>query len=78
MAGDCHLGVGQHPCCKTIASAPPPVASLQSMSQIHPAVAVVVEIAVVYVPLTTEAEAIQVGLGLPPPAPPGQHTILRI
>ena len=78
MAGDCHMGVGQHPCCKTVANAPQPVASLQSISQIHPPAAVVVEIAVVFVPSTIEAEAMQVGLGLPPPAPPGLHTILRI
>ena len=78
MAGDCHMGVAQHPCCKTVANAPQPVASLQSISQIHAPAAVFVENAVVPVASATEAEAMQVGLGLPPPAPPGLHTILRI
>jgi hypothetical protein len=77
MAGDCHMGVGQHPCCKTASNAPQPVASPQSISQIQPAVAVV-EIAVASIPSVTEAEGTQVGLGLPPPAPPGLQTILRI
>jgi hypothetical protein len=78
MAGDCHMGVGQHPCCKTVSNAPQAVASLQSISKIQPPVAVVVEIAVASVPSLTEAEGTQVGLGLPPPAPPGLHAILRI
>ena len=77
MAGNCHMGVGQHPCCKTVSNAPQPVASLHSISQIQPAVAVV-EIAAAFVPSTTEGEAKQAGLGLPRPAPPGLHTILRI
>jgi hypothetical protein len=78
MAGDCHMGAGQHPCCKTVSTAPQPVASFQSISQIHVPGAVVVEVAVVFLSSTIEAEAKQVGLGLPPPAPPGLHTILRI
>jgi hypothetical protein len=36
MAGDCHMGSGQHPCCKTVSNAPTPVASLQPISQVHP------------------------------------------
>lgn len=78
MTGDCRMGAAQHPCCNTIKSVPQLVASLQSMSPIQPPVAIVVEIAVVPVAPTTEAETMQVGLGLPPPAPPGLHTILRI
>jgi hypothetical protein len=78
MAGDCHMGVAQQPCCKTVANAPQPVASLQSISQIHPPVAVTIEIVVVSIASTTEVEAMQVGLGLPPPSPPGLHTILRV
>jgi hypothetical protein len=78
MAGDCHMEAAQHPCCDTVTNAPPPVASLQSMLRIHTPVAAVAENAVVSVPSATEAEAMQVGLGLPPPAPPGLHSILRI
>jgi hypothetical protein len=78
MAGNCHIGVGQHPCCKTIASAPQPVASVQSTSQIQPSVAVVAQIAILSAPSIAEAEATQIGLGLPPPVPPGLYSILRI
>ena len=40
MAGDCHMGVGPHPCCKTVSNALQPVASLQPVPQIHPDFAV--------------------------------------
>src|ERR1700726_1626007 len=63
MAGNCHIGVGQHPCCQTIASAPQPVASVQSTSQIQPSVAVVAQIAILSAPSIAEAEATQIGLG---------------
>jgi hypothetical protein len=78
MAGDCHMGAAQHPCCNIVKTAPQPVASMQAVSQIQAPVAVVAEIAVVSVSSATEAEAMQVGLGLPPPAPPCLHSILRI
>jgi len=78
MAGDCHMGVGQHPCCKTVAKAPQPVASLQSVPQIHPDFAVVAVTPIIQVLVVSQAESEQVSLGLPPPAPPGQHSILRI
>jgi hypothetical protein len=78
MAGNCHMGAGQHPCCKTISSAPQPVASTQPISQIQPSVAVVAEVAVVSAPSMAQADAIQIDLGLPPPAPLGLHSILRI
>ena len=78
MAGDCHMGASQHPCCNTVKSAPQPVASAQAMSRIHAPVAVVVEIIVEPVPSLIASDGTQVGLGLPPPAPPGQHSILRI
>ena len=78
MAGDCHMGAGQHPCCKTIASAPQPVASVQSTSQIQPSVMVVAKTAILSAPSIAPAEAMQIDFGLPPPAPPGLHSILRI
>lgn len=78
MAGDCHMGTAQHPCCDTVTNAPQPVASPQPMWQIPPPVAVVAENAVVSEPSATQVEALQVGLGLPPPAPPVLHSILRI
>jgi hypothetical protein len=78
MAGDCHMGVGQHPCCKTISTAPQPVASIQPVQHIHPdftVVGVTPLVQILFVPVT---ESEQVALGLPPPAPPGLHSILRI
>jgi hypothetical protein len=78
MAGDCHMGVGQHPCCKTISNAPQPVASVQPVPQFHPEFAVVPVTPDVQVLLVSETEPEHVGLGVPPPAPPGLHSILRI
>ena len=72
------MGVGPHPCCKTVSPAPQPVASLQSVPQIHPNFAVIAVTPVVrtlFVPVTVSK---QVTLGLPPPAPPDLHSILRI
>jgi hypothetical protein len=78
MAGNCHMGTGQHPCCKTVSNAPASIASIQPISQVHPDLAVVAETIVVLVPSVCNAESEQIGLGLPPPAPPGQNSILRI
>jgi hypothetical protein len=78
MAGDCHTGTGQHPCCKTVSNAPETIASIQPISQVHPAFVVVAEIPILKEPSVSEAESEQIGLGLPPPAPPGQNSILRI
>jgi hypothetical protein len=78
MAGDCNMGTGQHPCCKTISNAPPSVASVQPISQDSPDFAVVADTIVTIVPSVSPAEAEQIALGLPPPSPPGQISILRI
>lgn len=78
MAGDCHMGVGKHPCCKTVTSADVPVATLQPTSHVQPIIAVVLlEIRFQPEP-TADGEFIQANLGLPPPAPPGLTSILRI
>src|ERR1700691_618140 len=78
MAGDCNMGTGQHPCCKTVSNAPASIASIQPISQVHADFAAVAETVVVLVPSVSEAESQQIGFGLPPPAPPGQNSILRI
>lgn len=78
MAGNCDMGVGQHPCCKNVVRAPQPVASVQSATQIHPdytVVAVTPGAQTLFVPVTVSE---QTALGLPPPTPPSQHPILRI
>jgi len=78
MGEDCQMGIGQHPCCKTIARTPQPVASIQPIAQFNAPVAVVAEIVISPVPSFAEGEAVQAHLGLPPPAPPGLRSILRI
>lgn len=78
MAGNCDMGVGQHPCCKTVARARQPVASLQADTQTHPDFAVVALTPAVEILVVPVTEPGPVTLGLPPPAPPGQHSILRI
>jgi len=78
MAGDCHTGMGQHPCCKTVSPAPAPVVSVQPTSHIYPSVAVAPLTATFEVALVSTGRAAQVHLGLPPPAPPGPNSILRI
>jgi hypothetical protein len=78
MAGDCNMGTGQHPCCKTVSSAPASIASFQPISQVHPDFVALAATLPVRVPSVSEAESEQIGLGLPPPTPPGKNSILRI
>jgi hypothetical protein len=79
MAGDCHMGVGQHPCCKTVTSVDVPVATLQGTAQVHPP-----SLEFVVLDLSFQLDRIarddfaQAHLGLPPPSPPGPNSILRI
>jgi hypothetical protein len=81
MAGDCQMGSAQHPCCKTAPSVNAPVATIaatEPISQLHPSVAVVGYIPNAQFEPKAEGEIIQAHLGLPPPAPPGPNSILRI
>ena len=38
MAGDCHMGAGQHPCCKTKVDRATPVATARSHSDSNPSI----------------------------------------
>ena len=78
MAGDCHMGAGKHPCCKTVATAPSPVPSIQAKVQFHPVFTLVALLPDIAFDLRTEAESSHTQIGLPPPAPPGTDSILRI
>jgi hypothetical protein len=79
MAGDCHMGMGQHPCCKMISPAPSSVASVQAAgSHVHPGFAVEAVTTIFEVVPISAGESAQVYLGLHPPAPPGPNSILRI
>lgn len=79
MAGDCHMGVDQHSCCKTKAERATPVATLDRTAiQIHPyAVATLVDVAILPEPKLERADSGEFR-GLPPPAPPGLNPVLRI
>lgn len=77
MAGNCQMGVGQHPCCRTIATRQP-MASTQLISLFQPSLAVTAQIILAPLPSLAQSEAMQTGLGLPPPSPPGLRSILRI
>jgi hypothetical protein len=78
MAGDCHMGVGKHPCCKTVTSGDVPVATLQPTTHVQPSFAVVALIHVQEEIPLAEFALTQANRGLPPPAPPGLTSILRI
>lgn len=78
MMGDCTMGAGKHPCCRTVRTAPTPVASVQAKVQFHPVIAFVAQVHCVESDPGTEANPTLTHVGLPPPAPPGTDSILRI
>jgi hypothetical protein len=79
MAGDCHMGAGQHPCCKTKVEQTTPVATLDRTStQILPYfLATVVDVSILPEPMLDRADSSELR-GLPPPAPPGLNPVLRL
>ena len=78
MAGDCSMGSSQHPCCKTVTTVKPSVATVLPASQVHPVFATV-DLSAGYeaMPVSHVASP-QAHIGLPSPAPPGTDSILRI
>ena len=78
MTGDCQMGSAQHPCCKTGQAVNAPVATVEPISQFHLNVAVVSFTLSAQLELKAEGEVAHAHLGLPPPAPPGPNSILRI
>jgi hypothetical protein len=79
MAGDCHMGVGQHPCCETQVEQPTPVATLdRTATQIRPFVVVALLGATILLPPILECVGSTELLDLSSPAPPGQNSVLRI
>ena len=78
MAGDCHMGAAAHPCCKTNVVRTTPANFDRTATQIHPFVTATF-LAVTSLPepilnVTSRTEL----RGLPPPAPPGLSSVLRI
>jgi hypothetical protein len=78
MAGDCHRGASEHPCCKTTAKVDAPIATLQQVLQFNPDAAILCLTPSLQSQGEAEGLVAQVHLGLPPPAPPGPYSILRI
>jgi hypothetical protein len=78
MAGDCNMSAEKHPCCKTFATAPSPVPSIQAKVLLQPVLALIALLPDIAFDLRTVAEPSHTQIGLPPPAPPGTESILRI
>ena len=79
MAGDCHKGAGQHPCCETKVERATPDATLDRMAiQVHAhSVAILLDVKVLPEPTIDRGSSSELR-GLPPPAPPGLNPVLRI
>lgn len=78
MAGDCNMGAGEHPCCKTVTTPPSPIASIQAKVQSQAVFALVALVLDIAFDPRTEAESTLIQIGVPPPSPPGMDSILRI
>ena len=78
MAGDCHMGPEHHPCCDMRMNAAPQVAAVNRDSQLQPAVVFVVTSVQSEFVATSERHPSYAQQGLPPPAPPGLNSVLRI
>lgn len=78
MAGDCHMGSRNHPCCEKNANQPTVVANVQRTHVLHPVfTAILLIVSATDLP-TLNVEHHHLTLGLPPPAPPNLSSILRI
>jgi len=78
MAGDCNMGTGNHPCCKTVTTAPSPTASIRAKVQFKSVIALIALVPDFECDRRTEAKVSFRHIGLPPPAPPGPTAMLRI
>jgi|ERR1700722_1114514 hypothetical protein len=78
MVGDCQMGSAQHPCCKTAPTVNAPVVTVAPIAQLHLSLAVVSFTLDAQFEPKAESEVSHAYLGLPPPAPPGPNSILRI
>ena len=78
MAGDCRMGAEQHACCKTVSSSPSPIAGLQSKIHFQPLPGLVSVVTPLELTSISQVNQTPAQLGIPPPAPPGPSSILRI
>jgi hypothetical protein len=78
MAGDCHMSAGEHPCCKTKVEQPTPVGT-PDRTTIHIQYVVTASSCVrLLAEPTLDRKSNRELRGLPPPAPPGLSSVLRI
>jgi hypothetical protein len=77
MVGDCQMGVGQHHCCKRGVNRTASVAKVEHSAQSQPQF-LAVPVSVLAPPAKIIDCAFTAQLGLPPPAPPGVVSVLRI
>jgi hypothetical protein len=77
MAGECHMGFHNHPCCEKNVHQPSPVATIHQ-SHLHPVFTEMMSATQTISPPTGEAKLHSLALGLPPPSPPTLNSILRI
>jgi hypothetical protein len=78
MAGDCHMGPEHHPCCDMRLNTPPQVATVVKNSHFQPAVVFVMASLPAEFVAASHGDPSYALQGLPPPAPPGLNSILRI
>jgi hypothetical protein len=78
MAGDCHMGSRNHPCCEKNANQPSSVANVQRSHVLNPVFAAIVTVVQISSLLMRDAESHRLTQGLPPPSPPSISSILRI
>src|SRR5215469_7178983 len=64
MAGDCTMGSRNHPCCKTVSTAPTPAAAIQAKVQFKPVVVLVSLVRYVEFDLATMADLSLAPVGL--------------
>jgi hypothetical protein len=79
MAGNCTMGSSEHPCCKTLTSAPTQERAINRIAiQVQPcALSAALMSSMPSDPIANSRLTIDPN-GLPPPAPPDLNTVLRI
>ena len=78
MAGNCHMGVRNHPCCEKKINQTAPVAEVQQPHTLQIVFVAIAPSSQLSVAPAREAGSSRTTLGLPPPAPPNLNFILRI
>ena len=78
MVVDCHMGPEHHPCCNMRLTAPPQLATVINSSRFQTTVVFVSAIVPARFIAISDRHVTYAKQGLPPPAPPGLHSIIRL